>query len=147
MKMIKSLLLITAGVCVTTLLHAQEKELKTATAKPVAVTAPPPGTKPAMAATIQPDSKIKPSGIPGEPVTATASPLKRDTDIKAPQEKPTVKLSDGNENTTQSLSADNMKTLNGTAERSRQTVPLTNNQNAKPLPISKPAVLNTQGNQ
>ncbi|MFZ1369716.1 MAG: hypothetical protein WAR78_05015, partial [Ferruginibacter sp.] len=86
-------------------------------------------------------------GIPGEPVTATASPLKRDTDIKAPQEKPTVKLSDGNENTTQSLSADNMKTLNGTAERSRQTVPLTNNQNAKPLPISKPAVLNTQGNQ
>lgn len=148
MKIIKSFLIVAAALGVSTVAHAQQQELKTEIAKPASSSVPPPGTKPALAPDIKPELKNNPPLKRSEQtVVATPSPLTRDEQVRAPQEKPTVKLVDDKVSTTESLSAENLKTLNGTAERPKQATPLTNDQNAKPLPIADPAVLKVKENQ
>lgn len=146
MKIIKSFLLVAAGLFANILLQAQE--LKTETAKPVASAVPPPGSKPVLAADMKPDAKNMPLKKSEDAApAATPSALTRSENIKAPQEKPKLILSDDKEVTTRSLSADEMKTLNGTFERPKPADRPSNDQNAKPLPIAKPAVVKEQQNQ
>ena len=141
MKFIKSFLIVTVILGASTIARAQSKELKTDPSKPVVTTVPPPGTKPALAPDIKPDMKNETPLKQSEqqPVSAP-SPLSRDEQIKDPLEKPKVILADDKASTSQSLGAENLKTLNGTAERPKQAA-LTNDQAVKPLPPAAPAVI------
>ena len=146
MKIIKSLLIVATALGASTILYAQQQELKTETAKPVAATVPPPGSKPAVAAEVKPVTA--PSLLRSENVVvAPPSPSTNDAQAATPVVKPTLKLVDDKAvTTTQSLTPDNIKTLNGTAERPKQTAaPAINEQNAKPLPIAAPAVIKKEG--
>lgn len=148
MKIIKSFLIVATALGTSTMLYAQQEQIKAETAKPAASTVPPPGSKPALAPDMKPEVKNVQLQKSEAAVPATPSPLTREENMKAPQEKPTLKLINEKEvNTTPSLSADNLKTLNGTAEKPKQAAPASNEQNTKPLPIASPVVLKVQQNQ
>ncbi|MEO6253324.1 MAG: hypothetical protein ABIO79_08470 [Ferruginibacter sp.] len=131
MKMIQSFLIIATAIAVSNLAHAQQQQMKTEIAKPVASTVPPPGSKPALA----PDTKLV-SAIPmvrsENAVVAAPSPLTRNDETKQ---------------STETLSAEKLKTLNGTAERPKQTASVLIDQNATALPIVAPAVIKIKENQ
>jgi hypothetical protein len=141
MKIIKSFLIVTAGFCAATVSYAQQQQLKTDNSKPAASTVSPPGTRPVLAPDVKPEAKnTTPLKQSEQTEIAAPSPLTREEQVTAPQVKPTLKIVDEKVSTTEPLSAENLKTLNGTAERPKQTAPLTNDQAPKPIQITAPAV-------
>lgn len=126
MKIIKSFLLLTICLSTTTLLKAQTEEIKAQVLKQTEVKALPASTvtnKPSPAPQFKPLNGIAPQAT----TTATAetpSPLKIDDDKK--------QTSDANA-ATQKLTAEQLKTFNGKAEKPKQVAAVTvaDAQNAK----------------
>ena len=145
MKILKPILLVSLALSVTNLLEAQEMTAKTS-AKTES-TIPPAGSKPALAPDMKPETKTASKLMNADPVPATASPLTRDQNQMTPEkEKPTFKTIDG-KRITNPLSAENKKTLEGTAKKPQNlaVVPASkNDEQVKPLQLTKPAVLKTQ---
>lgn len=106
MKIIKSFLFITASLCVTTLIHAQD--IKAEIAKPIESTVPAPGSKPAATANVTPQPKMIELRKSENAVQETPSPYKVKNDT----------------NPAASLSAENAKILAGKAERPKLTAPV-----------------------
>ena len=124
MKIIKSFLFITASLCVTTLVHAQD--IKAEIAKPIESTVPAPGSRPAANTDLIPQPKMIEFKKSENAVQETPSPytkVKNDTNPVA------------------SLSAENAKILAGTAERPKQTAPVAASDapNLKPQTLLAPA--------
>lgn len=120
MKIIKSFLFITASLCVTTLVHAQD--IKAEIAKPIESTVPAPGSRPAATPELMPQPKMIELKKRENAVQETPSPynkVKNDTNPAA------------------SLSAENAKILAGKAERPKQTTPVA----ALDAPNVKPQIL------
>lgn len=148
MKIIQSFLLLTVGFCATTVVYAQE--LKPEIAKPVEIKIAPAAAdnKPSSLPELKPqpgaDSKETASSAVGE----TASPLKKDENVKPNENAKTVALTiEGNE-TTKNLTAEQLKTLNGVSERPtvKAAVPNTIDNSVRPVP-AKPAVGKVQQQQ
>ena len=120
MKIIKSFLFITASLCVTTLVHAQD--IKAEIAKPIESTVPAPGSRPAATPDLISQPKMIELRKRENAVQETPSPynkVKNDTNPAA------------------SLSAENAKILAGKAERPKQTTPVA----ALDAPNVKPQIL------
>jgi len=100
MKNIKSFLVLAACICTTTLLHAQE--VKTEIAKKTEAKAPPAST---VTSIPSPSPELTPmNGITPKGASPASSPLTRNANAA-----------------TNNLTPEQLKTLNGTAERPKQT--------------------------
>ena len=135
MKIIKTFLLVTVGLCATTLLQAQE--IKTEILKPTAIKLPPASdisNKPSPAPQLKPMNGVTPIEAP--------SPLKKDENKSQPEDPKTEALTIEANGPKNNLTAEQLKTLNGIAEKPKQTAPavaVLTPQNVKPVMIAAPA--------
>lgn len=142
MKIIKSLLLVSVGLSATVLLHAQE--LKTEVLKQREIKAPPASTesnKPSPAPQLKPMNGIAPAAAPVA-VAETPSPFKKDKDqqqVNKPQKTIAVTDAGAAEN---KLTTEQLNTLNGTAQRPKQTTPVAalDAQTTKPQILAAPSI-------
>ena len=141
MKIIKSLLLVSVGLSANVLLHAQE--LKTEVLKQSEIKAPPASTetnKPSPPPQFKPMNGV----VPKEAAVAVSdnpSPLKKDENKIQPEDLKAIAISKDAKGPANKLTPEQLKTLNGTAERPKQTTPAAtlDAQNAKPQIIIAPA--------
>ena len=132
MKIIKSLLIGTVVLCATTLLHAQE--IKTEMLKPTAIKLPPAATItniPSPAPVLMPMNGVAPKEAPVAALQVP-SPLKKEENK--------------NQVEPNNLTSEQLKTLNGTADKPKQIAPaatLDGQQNIKPgiLPVLAPGAI------
>lgn len=117
----------------STLIYAQD--LKPEMAKPIENTVPAPGSKVAATAAVAPVPKMK-FEVVETATQVTASPLTRDE-----------RSASADKNANGVLSAAQMKTLSGKAERPKQVAPVSDDNSAKPLPIAAPVILKVQENK
>ena len=142
MKIIKSFLLVTRGLCTTTLLQAQE--IKTEILKPTAIKPPPAATItniPSPAPQLNPMNGVAPKEAPVA-ATQAPSPLKKDENKSQPEDPKTEALTIEANGPKNNLTAEQLKTLNGIAEKPKQTAPaatLDAPQNIKPAILLAPA--------
>lgn len=123
MKIIQSFLLITVCLGATNLLQAQE--IKAEILKPTAIKAPPATTitnVPSPAPVLMPMNGVAPKEAP---VTATEapSPLKKDENKKQPEDPKVVALTINANGPTNNLTAEQLNTLNGIANKPRSIAP------------------------
>jgi hypothetical protein len=140
MKIIKSLLLVSVGLSATLLLHAQE--LKTEVLKQHEIKAPPASTesnKPSPLPQLKPMDGVVPKEAPV--AAQTPSPLKKDENKIQPENLKAIAISKDANGPANKLTPEQLKTLNGTAERPKQTMPAAtlDAQNAKPIIIIAPS--------
>ncbi len=129
MKIIKPFLLVTVGLCATSLLHAQE--IKTEILKPTEIKAPPATTitnMPSPAPMLMPMNGVAPKEA-AVVTSPTPSPLNKDENKK--QVGPI-----------NNLTSEQLKTLNGIAQKPKSIAPVATldaAQNIKPVIVSAPA--------
>lgn len=129
MKIIKSFLLVTFGLCATSLLHAQE--VKTEILKETEIKAPPDNIapiKPSPALVFKPMNGVAPNEAPAAALQ-TPSPLKKDEH-------------ESQVGPINNLTAEQLKTLNGIADKPKQIAPAATmdaQQNIKPGILLAPA--------
>jgi len=147
MKIIQSFSLITVGLFATTLSLAQE--IKTEVLKPAEIKTPPAaGNKPSPVPELKSQAGITPKQA-SVAVLETPSPLKKNENNKLVEESKTEILVRDPKVATNKLSAENLKTLNGTTERPKQLIatPASDTLNAMLQPVSKPVIAKTPANQ
>ena len=144
MKIIKSLLLGTVALCAPTLLHAQE--IKTEILKPTAIKLPPASdisNKPSPAPQLNLMNGVAPKEAPVA-ATQAPSPLKKDENINQPENPKTVALTIEANGPKNNLTPEQLKTLNGIADKPKQVAPAATPdgpQNLKPIILIAPAPL------
>lgn len=142
MKILKSLLLVSVGLSATALLQAQE--LKTQVLKQSETKAPPASTesnKPSPLPQLKPMGGIVPAAAPVA-ASQTPSPLKKDeSGNQVNQPKKATATTDANA-TENKLTTEQLNTLNGTAQRPKQTTPVAalDAQTAKPQILAAPSI-------
>ena len=144
MKIIKTLLVGTVALCATALLHAQE--IKTEILKPTAIKLPPASTisnNPSPAPQLIPINGVAPKEAPAI-ASQAASPFKKDENKMQPKEPKTQILTTDATGPKNNLTAEQLKTLNGIADKPKQIAPaatLDAPQNIKPAILLAPAPL------
>ncbi len=137
MKIIKSLLLISFSLGASIALHAQQQDEKTANPLPAALTKSPAADL--KSAPIPVTNELKADAVPAAP-----SPFTREDNTKLPgQENMTMKTVDANAAVNQ-LTAEQLKTLNGTGTLPKQSEIAPGTENSKLLPLSKPVIAKEQ---
>lgn len=145
MKIIKPLLLLTICICTTTILSAQE--LKPEPAKPVAIKIPDDENKPS------PEFRQQPVTPPTKTISSVVaekpSPREIDENLKPTENAKPVALTIDADAATKKLTAQQLKTSNGISERPKvPTVPPnTIDHNARPVTVTKPAVVKGEQKQ
>ena len=117
MKLIKSFLLVTVTLSATTLLQAQEIKTEVK-ALPAAVVS----NKPSPAPELKPMNGVAPKEAPVE-ATQAPSPLKKDENKNQPEDLKVVVLTKEANGPKNNLTAEQLKTLNGIADKPKQTAP------------------------
>lgn len=132
MKIIKSSLLIAAGLCMATWANAQQQ-----TAKPIET--PP----------VKQDLKPVPKEVPVDAVQAAPSPLKRDENTKALEKENTPAMLKSDTKVSTPGGPQQAKILAGASEKPGPVIvsPSTIDPKALPAPAAKPAVIKQQQNQ
>ena len=142
MKIIKSFLLVAVALSATTLLHAQN--LKPELVKETDVKLPPPATadkKTLPVPELKPMNGVTPKEAPVE-ATQAPSPLKTAGNKNQPEDLQVVALTKEANGPKNNLTAEQLKTLNGTSEKSKKSeLPASSltPQNVKPVMIVAPA--------
>ena len=145
MKIIKSFLLVAVALSATTLLHAQS--LKPELVKETDVKLSPPATtdkKKLPAPELKPMNGVTPKEAPVVATTQAPSPLKTAENKNQPEDLKVVALTKEANDPKNNLTAEQLKTLNGTAEKPKQTASAAaalTPQNVKPVMITAPAPL------
>ena len=121
MKIIKSFLLVAVALSATTLLHAQN--LKPELVKETDVKLPPPATtdkKTLPVPELKPMNGVTPKEAPVVATTQAPSPLKTAENKNQPEDLKVVALTKEANGPKTNLTAEQLKTLNGTAEKPKQ---------------------------
>lgn len=144
MKIIRSFFLLTVGFCTTTIVYAQE--LKPEIAKPVEIKVSSTIDKTASSLPeLKPQQGTDSKETASPAVAETPSPLKKEENKIPAENTKTVALAIDAGMATKNLTAEQLKTLNGVAERPKATtaVPNTIDNSVRPVP-SKPAAKGQQ---
>lgn len=138
MKVIKIILLLSLSLSASIALHAQQPEEKTAIkALPAELTKSPAAD--AKSAVIPVTSELK-----ADAVVAAPSPFTKEDNTKLPPlENIVLKPIEAKEANSQ-LTAEQVKTLNGTGTLPKQSAIAPGTENDKPLPLSKPVIVKEQ---
>jgi hypothetical protein len=136
MKIIKSLLLLTIGFCTTSILYAQD--VKAEIGKPIELKQPSP------APVLKPQNAVAPTET--AIVNEAPSPFKKDEIKNKPDEPKQINKTIDDGTAINPTGADNAKTGNGKTDKPKQIalMPNSNDQSARPLPTTKPAILKKQ---
>ena len=143
MKIIKSFLLLTIALGTTTLLHAQN--LKPELVKETDVKLPPPATtdkKTLPVPELKPMNGVTPKEAPVVATTQAPSPLKTAENKNQPEDLKVVALTKEANDPKNNLTAEQLKTLNGIAEKPKQTAAPASSltpQSIKPAMLIAPA--------